>query len=101
MKDPIVSHGGTRRPLLKLVCGLAFLGFLGQSQAQIVTLVDRNSIAQVNVGSQAGMFRWEADGQNQLVQQWFWYRIGDAVPGNPERSIDTISPPTISTPDAK
>jgi len=77
--------------LLACVCG-ASLG-----HAQIITLADKNSVAQVNLGSQAGMFNWTADGQNQLVQQWFWYRVGN----NPEASINTIGGLTFSTPDAR
>ena len=69
-----------------------------QIQAQIITLVDNNSVAQVNVGSQTGMFNWSVGGQNQLFQQWFWYRVGNV---NPEASIDTISAPSITTPNAR
>jgi hypothetical protein len=68
-----------------------------QSQAAIITLVDNNSVAQVDNGSSAGMFNWSVDGQNQLAQQWFWYRVGN----NPEASINTISAPTITTPNAR
>ena len=68
-----------------------------QGHAQIVTLIDNNSTAQISTGSQAGMFNWSVDGQNQLAQQWFWYRIGD----NPEHSIDTISAPSFITPNAR
>jgi len=67
------------------------------AQAQIQTLFDNNSFADINPNNQAGMFDWFVDGQNQLFQQWFWYRVG----ANPEQSIDTISAPTIVRPDAK
>jgi hypothetical protein len=63
-----------------------------QTNAQIITLADHNSVAQVDVGSQAGMFYWAVQGQNQLAQQWFWYRVGS----DPVRSIDTISAPAIT-----
>ena len=43
------------------------------------------------------MFNWTADGQNQLVQQWFWFRVGN----NAEASINTISAATFSQPDAR
>src|SRR5207245_4856892 len=55
-----------------------------------ITLTDLNSVAQIDTGSQAGMFRWTVDGVSQLAQQWFWYRIGSS---GPEASINTISPP--------
>jgi hypothetical protein len=66
--------------------------------APVITLTDSNSVAKVDVGTQSGMFSWQVQGQNQLVQQWFWYRIGSA---GPEQSIDTISAPAISTPNAR
>jgi hypothetical protein len=75
----------------------AFLGASLSAKAQIVTLVDGNSTAQVNTSSQQGMFNWYVDGVNQLYQQWFWYGIGS---GTGQNSIDTISAPTISTPNA-
>src|SRR5215475_11846101 len=67
------------------------------AQAQIQTLVNNNSFADINPNNQQGMFDWFVDGQNQLFQQWFWYRVGN----NPEQSIDTISPPLIQRPDAR
>jgi hypothetical protein len=66
-----------------------------QGSAQIVNLIDNNSIARIDTGNQAGMFNWSVDGRNQLFQQWFWYRVGNL---NAEASIDTISPPAILTP---
>jgi hypothetical protein len=64
------------------------------ANAQIVTLTDNNATAVVNTGSQAGMDFWSVDGnglsgQNQLAQQWFWYRVGNTVP----QSVDTMSSP--------
>jgi hypothetical protein len=73
------------------------LALCSASQAQIQTLVDANSFSDINPNNQQGMFDWFVDGQNQLFQQWFWYRVGL----NPEQSIDTISAPLISRPDAK
>lgn len=64
-------------------------------QAQIVTLTDHNSVAQIDPYSPSGMFNWSVQGQNQLYQQWFWYRVGDA-PGTMQHSIDTISAPIVS-----
>src|SRR5262249_48639321 len=54
----------------------------------IVTLADGNSLAQVDVGGQ-GMFSWMVNGQNQLSQQWFWYRIGSSAPEPPISAIGT------------
>ncbi len=68
---------------------------VGQGHAQIVTLTDNNSVAQINTSSSAGMFDWSVDGSPQLFQQWFWLRVG-AVGG--EAPINTISAPANTTP---
>jgi hypothetical protein len=57
-----------------------------------IELTSGNSKAKINPSVQMGMNTWEVDGQNQLYQQWFWYRT-DAM--TRENSIDTISLPTI------
>src|SRR5512146_1664015 len=72
---------------LMLVAGaLAFA-----SQAQVVLLQDGNSQARVDLGSDRGMFEWAINGtapaNQQLNQQWFWYRIGNTA----ERPINTIA----------
>jgi hypothetical protein len=68
------------------------------AHADPIALVDGDSTALIDPNSQAGMYYWAVEGQNQvpqnqLYQQWFWYRIGD---NGPEYSIDTISAPTVS-----
>jgi len=77
------------------ICAIACAAV--SANAQIVTLTDLNSSAQINTASQLGMFNWTVDGVNQLYQQWFWYGIGS---GTSQSSIDTISAPTITTPNA-
>src|SRR5438105_5854148 len=79
-----------------IILALAFVAVALQTGAQIIPLVHNNASALVNVGNQQGMFNWTVDGQNQLNQQWFWYRVGN----NAEASIDTISAATISGQDA-
>src|SRR5437762_12525225 len=56
--------------------------------ASVVTLTSGNSSATVDLGSQAGMSQWLINGQNQLNQQWFWYRVDNDPTG--QHSIDTI-----------
>jgi hypothetical protein len=58
-------------------------------QAQIFNLSDNNATANIDVGSSAGMYNWTVQGQDQLFQQWFWYRVGNT---GPEAPINTISP---------
>lgn len=85
-----------------LAATIAFQGSVWNVEAQIVTLEDNNSRALVDVGSSAGMFEWSilmpnGQWQNQLNQQWFWYRIGN----NPEQSVDTIGNAAWTTPNAR
>lgn len=80
-----------------LVIGSVLVAFSPDSPAQIVVLSHNNSSAAIDTGSSAGMFNWTVDGQNLLARQWFWYRVGL----NAEASINTISAPTITTPDAR
>ena len=75
------------------VFALALQAMVFQSRAQY-TLTDGNSQAQIDPSTQLGTYSWTVDGQDQLYQQWFWYRVGTV---NPESSIDTISTPTVSS----
>jgi hypothetical protein len=68
------------------------MGIASTSPAQIVSLTDGNSRADINTGSQAGMFHWDVQGQNQLQQQWFWIGIGAGA----VHSIDTLGAPVLS-----
>jgi hypothetical protein len=65
-----------------------------ECHAETFTLVDGSSSADIDPYSQRGMFNWLVNGQDQLYQQWFWYRVG----ANAEKSIDTISTPVVSQP---
>lgn len=65
--------------------------------ASIWNLTDNNSSTSINVGSQAGMYNWvlqmpDGSFQNQLAQQWFWFRVGNT----PQLSLDTIGSPIVS-----
>ena len=66
------------------------------AQAQTIPLADGNSLATVNLGGGSGavgMNSWLINGQSQLSQQWFWYRVGTT----PQASIDTISLATVNS----
>lgn len=58
-----------------------------RAEAAILSVTDLNTSVSVNTSSQAGMFNWTVDGQAQLFQQWFWYRVGSGA----EASIDTLT----------
>ncbi len=85
--------------VLKLACKLVLTCALAVSavtaQAQIVTLIDGTSTAQIDAGSQAGMFNWFVNSHDYLAQQWFWYRIGDT---GPESALNTLSAPSVLQP---
>ena len=72
----------------KLLSLLTSLLLVSAAQATIVTLTDGNSAASVDLSSQAGMYSWTINGQSQLNQQWFWYRLDGDATG--QHSIDTI-----------
>ena len=62
----------------------------GQGIAQLVTLSGGGSTATVDLGSSAGMNSWTVNGQNQLNQQWFWYRTDNGL-AHPINSIGNLS----------
>jgi hypothetical protein len=78
------------------------MGTLTPSSAQLVTLVDQNSSATINLSPSAnnggGMTNWIIDGHNELAQQWFWFRIGSS---GPELPISSIAAPILSTPNVR
>jgi PEP-CTERM motif len=93
----LIRHSPERMAAVKRLLGLAVVAMALQvmpTSAQPVSLIDQNSSATIDPDSQAGMFNWFVDGQDQLAQQWFWYRIG---PAGSESSIDTLSTPAVST----
>jgi len=63
---------------------------LGSAGAQAtIILEDLNSQAEIDLTSDAGMFRWTVDGIENLRKQWFWYRIGDTGPELPLNALGT------------
>jgi hypothetical protein len=79
-----------------LAAGLLTLATVQRTSAAEV-LTDGNSVATVDPFSQAGMFSWKVQGQEQLHQQWFWFRVGNTA----EHSIDTISAPVVQRPNPR
>jgi hypothetical protein len=75
------------------VSGLLLMS--GSGTAQIVTLNDKGSSATIDLASAAGMYNWTVLGQNQLNQQWFWYRTDDGF-ARPINSIGGLAYQTFS-----
>lgn len=69
----------------------ACLAWAPGANATVFSLVDNNSVYEVDDASSAGAFNWFVDGTDQLHQQWFWYRVGAS---GGEAAVNTISAPT-------
>lgn len=73
-----------------LVFGGIVHGLVLETNAQVVTLQDKTSVAKIDLTnpdpSLVGMFQWSVQGQNELRQQWFWFRVG----ATPEAPINTL-----------
>jgi hypothetical protein len=83
------------RSTIKALVVSGALAFSIQCQATVgVVLTDQNSTAMVALDSAAGMYHWSVDGQNQLNQQWFYYRVGNS---GVAQAINAISPSSYVT----
>ncbi len=70
------------------------------AQAQTTNLVNDNSSVTLNLtGPGAGMDNWSVDGQNQLSDQWFYFRIGNSGTASSlgSLSLTSVSQPTASS----
>jgi hypothetical protein len=64
-------------------------GLVGITSAEpIATLTDGNSTVRFDLGSAGvGMNEWTVDGINRLVEQSFWYRVGDT----PQQRVNALT----------
>jgi|SRR5579872_276888 len=74
-----------------LVLALALIP--ARSRAQLETMADGNSQANVFLNLPSGVENWLVEGQNLLQQEWFWYRVR---PSDSPRTIDRLSAPTYT-----
>lgn len=88
-----IKAGFKASALTAPLVAISFAAQLLTAEAQVITLSDGNALADISVGTQAGMFNWSIAGQDQINQQWFWFRTG----ANPEAPINTISAPAVTT----
>lgn len=77
--------------LLGLTIAATLLATVSQAYVTPVTLTDQNSVAKVDVDSNAGMYQWNINGIPQLAQQWFWYRIDPQAYVQPINSISSAT----------
>jgi len=84
MKRPVNFFCGIR------LCILVLAGFFFQAlpvDAHVFTLTNDNSRVTISDPTDEGMKEWLVDGQSQLYQQWFWYRVGSS---GPEKALNTV-----------
>lgn len=80
-----------RSSLLSATVLSTFLALGSTSKAADYTLTDLGTVAHVDADSGAGMDSWKVSGAEQLVKQWFYYRVGGTGFAMP---INTISSST-------
>jgi len=92
MKNQKKSFVSRARMLRCALFTFVFAGCVAQSQAAITfpfTLVGTSGTLDANLNLGSGTLNnWQVGGQNQLVNQWFYYNVGS--PG-PASSIDSMS----------
>ncbi len=90
MKDPMKRWAGGASIRMGAVIGFLFTVLALQGPAE--TISSKNSVISFDL-SGPGMTSWTVDGQNQLAQQWFWFRTGNSA----EAPINNISAPSLVT----
>jgi hypothetical protein len=71
---------------------------VSRAVAQNETLADGNSVVTLNLTNPgSGMDNWTVDGQNQLSQQWFYYRIGNT---GTAASVGSLTLASVTQPSA-
>lgn len=74
-----------------LAVGALSMAFATAVNAAEYTLNDGYSTAKIDADGGAGMYSWIVGNQEQLNQQWFYYRIGNSGYAAPINSISTAS----------
>lgn len=83
----LVSSSAVARAFLSAIVLLGLFGPATQnSVAALFTLTDSNSSASFQTATADNNFNWTVDGVNQMSQQAFWYRIGEAA----EQSLHSL-----------
>jgi hypothetical protein len=82
-----------------ILVSTAALSFAASAQQLLWEISDMNSLAKINVGDASrplGMYNWLVNGQNQLRQQWFWYRTDPGV----NAALNNLGPAVVTQPAA-
>ena len=83
------------RPIVLCAATCVCVVVLSVAKADLI-IIDDNSTITIDPNSQAGMHSWVVDGQDQLNQQWLWYRTAGMTK---EESIDTLTLAMAATSD--
>ena len=68
---------------------LSLFGFVVQSEATVYTLTHKNSVATFDIGAGPDSWNaWKINGQDQLNNSWFYYRVGGSGPEYPIENLD-------------
>ena len=90
--------GGRRCVTCLVILMLLLVVVTSHGLAQTETLADGNSTVTLNLTDPgSGMDNWMVDGQNQLSQQWFYYRIGNT---GTAASVGSLALASVSQPSA-
>lgn len=71
---------------LAIVAGFVVSWSSAPASAALLTLIDENSVVQIDPAAASGASLWQVDGVDQLNLQWFWFRVGNTA----EQAINTI-----------
>jgi len=85
-KSVILSAAAAASMLLGISAG-------PQARAANVVLTDGNSSVTIDPTSPAGVENWSVNGQNQLNQEWFWFRTGNKAG---QSSLDSLGTPVTT-----
>jgi hypothetical protein len=92
MREKGESILATRILVCVLITILAAFGACAQASTfELTDFLGPNSSVNVNPDTQAGVYQWLVDGQNQMTQNSYWYRIGSTGPASPISSISSIT----------
>jgi hypothetical protein len=94
MPNRSIINRAAIRSCLPTACALGLLTLISTPAQAATVLTDGNSSTILDFANPAIQSPWVVEGQNQLNQSGFYYRIGAA---GPEASVASIGPAIVST----
>jgi hypothetical protein len=91
----------SRSKKIACLCGVVALAISQPLSSRAdISLTDGTSSVNINPGggvAPVGMNSWAIANQNQLNQQWFWYRVDNVALLDMNQTIDSISSASVNT----